>query len=102
MNLNDILLDAADSIGAGATDLPGGGTAFVVGETTVAVVGADGSTAEFRLDPAIASAAIRTPDVSASERGADWVSFAPPALDPHAIDRAVAWLGSAARHARGS
>lgn len=102
MTLVEFLRDAAASTGVGLTDLPDGGTAFVVGETTVAVVSADGSVAEFRLDPAVASAATRTPDASSSERGPDWVRFAPAALDQHAVDRAVAWLGSAARRVRGA
>jgi hypothetical protein len=102
MTLGEILRDAAASTGARLTDLPDGGTAFVVGETTVAAVDRDGSVAEFRLDPAVASAATRTPDASSSERGPDWVRFAPTALDPLAVDRAVAWLGSAARRAGGT
>ena len=52
---------------------------------------------EVALDPAIASAAQRTPDVTASGRGAGWVSFRPTTLDGHAIDRAQAWLRSAHR-----
>ncbi len=102
MTVGDVLREAVGSTGVVATVLPDGGTAFVVGDTTVAVVGADGSVAEFRLDPAVAAAAVRTPDTSPSQRGRDWVRFAPATLDPHAVDRAVAWLGSAARQARGA
>ena len=61
----------------------------------------DGSRAEFRLDPAVAAAALRTPDTAPSSRGADWVAFVPSALDQHAIDRARAWLASACRRADG-
>jgi hypothetical protein len=61
----------------------------------------NGDRAEFRLDPAVAAAALRTPDTSLSSRGADWVAFAPEALDQHAIDRAEAWLASAWRRADG-
>jgi hypothetical protein len=57
--------------------------------------------AEFRLDPMVAAAAMRTPDTSASARGADWVAFAPSVLDQHAVDRATAWLTSAWRRADG-
>ena len=57
--------------------------------------------AEFRLDTAVAAAALRTPDTSPSGRGADWVAFAPAELDRHAIDRATAWLASAWRRADG-
>jgi hypothetical protein len=52
---------------------------------------------EVRLRPAIAAAALRTPDVTASPRGAGWVRFAPAAFDDFARDRAVAWLESAVR-----
>ena len=64
-----------------------------------AVICADGSSAEFALDPAVADAAARTPDVATSSRGAGWVTFTPTALDDHAADRAVAWLASAHRRA---
>ena len=57
--------------------------------------------AEFRLDPAVAAAALRTPDTSRSGRGNDWVAFSPTDLDQHAIDRATAWLASAWRRADG-
>ena len=58
-----------------------------------------GDAAEFRLDPLVAKAALRTPETSASKRGADWVRFAPRVLDDHGIDRAQAWLASAWRRA---
>ncbi len=51
------------------------------------------------LSKAVAGAAIRTPDTTASPRGPEWVRFEPAELDDHAIDRAVAWLGFAVRHA---
>ena len=102
MTLGDLLRGAAADAGTDVTGLPDGGTAFAVGATTVAAVSADGSSAEFRLDPAVAAAAQRTPDTSASERGPDWVRFSPATLDAHAADRAVAWLGSAARRVKGS
>jgi sugar (pentulose or hexulose) kinase len=60
---------------------------------------ADGQSAEFRLDPAVADAALRTPDTTRSRRGPDWVRFSPVALDDHALDRAEAWFGSAWRRA---
>ena len=99
MTVAEVLREAAASIDVAAADVADGGTVFLAGDTTVALVSADGSTAEFRLDPAVAAAAQRTPDTSASERGPDWVRFSPADLDDHAIDRAVAWLGSAARRA---
>jgi hypothetical protein len=52
---------------------------------------------EVRLDPVVGAAARRTPDTSASARGADWVRFAPSVLDQYAEDRARAWFASAHR-----
>lgn len=100
MSVADILREAADASGVASADVADGGTAYLVGDTIVAVASADGSSAEFRLDPAVAAAAQRTPDTSVSGRGPDWVRFSPIELDDHAIDRAVAWLGSAARRGR--
>lgn len=60
----------------------------------------DGKRGEFRLAPPVVAAALRTPDTGTSTRGADWVAFAPAALDRHAIDRASAWVASAWRRAR--
>jgi transcription elongation factor len=60
---------------------------------------ADGATAEFRLDPAVAAAAVRTPDTKSSRRGPDWITFSPESLDEHSLDRAEAWFGSAWRRA---
>jgi hypothetical protein len=55
--------------------------------------------AEFRLDPPVAAAALRTPDTGPSRRGEGWVRFRPDVLDHHALDRAEAWFGSAWRRA---
>lgn len=60
-----------------------------------------GSTVEFRIGAAIAAAALRTPDTSRSDRGSDWVAFAPSELDGHALDRLGAWFGAAHRRALG-
>lgn len=62
-----------------------------------AALSAEGSVASFGLDPAVAAAAIRTPDTTDSPRGAGWVDFAPDELDDHAEDRAEAWFESAHR-----
>ena len=56
-----------------------------------------GRRAEFRLDPVVCAAALRTPDTARSGRGADWIAFEPGHPDGHALDRAVAWLASAHR-----
>ena len=58
-----------------------------------------GDRAEFRLDPLVARAALRTPGTSPSPRGPDWVAFAPAVLDDGAVDRAEAWFLSAHRRA---
>jgi len=57
------------------------------------------SVAEFHLRDEVGAAALRTPNVTASARGAGWVRFAPKRLDGHARDRALAWLESAWRRA---
>lgn len=98
MTLRAILVDAAAELdGVTVAPLDDGHT-FLARDQVIAVVDGLG-TAEFRLDPAVAAAARRTPDTVASERGADWVRFAPVVLDSQAADRAVAWLGSAVRRA---
>ena len=66
----------------------------VAAGTVVAVLG---SALELRLRPAVAAAALRTPDVEASSRGAGWVRFAPAEIDDFVRDRAIAWLESAVR-----
>jgi len=58
-----------------------------------------GDTLEVRLDPAVAAAALRTPDTEDSSRGPAWVRFSPLVLDRMAIDRATSWLEYAWRHA---
>jgi hypothetical protein len=68
----------------------------------VAFAATTGDTAEFRLDPVVAPAALGTAGTARSGRGAEWVAFRPAELDGLARDRAVAWFGSAYRHASGS
>ena len=82
-----------------ATTPDGSGVEWSIGGVPFAAL-ANGR-AEFRLDPAVAAAALRTPDTSPSARGHDWVAFTPADLDQHAIDRATAWLASAWRRADG-
>jgi hypothetical protein len=98
LNLEEILVDEVGHLDDVETTLsPDGTTTWSRLGRPFAVVGADGRSAEFGLDPAIATAAARTPDVEASRRGPGWVAFAPAELDDHAADRAVAWLASAHR-----
>jgi hypothetical protein len=59
----------------------------------------DGTGIEFRLETAIAAAAVRTPDTTTSARGPEWVRFAPTELDQYAVDRAIAWFEAAWRRA---
>ena len=98
MTLLDLLdEEAADLPGAESSVAPDGSITWSRGNRSFAVVAADGSSVEFALDPAVADAAARTPDVTQSSRGAGWVIFNPKELDDHAADRAVAWLASAHR-----
>ncbi|HEV7809532.1 MAG TPA: hypothetical protein VGO64_02945 [Candidatus Limnocylindrales bacterium] len=86
------LPDVLEGEDAGTTTWSSSGTIFA----TLA-----GDRAEFRLDPLVARAALRTPDTSTSPRGVDWVAFAPAILDEGAADRADAWFLSAHRRAAG-
>jgi hypothetical protein len=98
LNLEEILVDEAGQLDDVETTLsPGGATMWSRLGRPFAVLGADGRSVEFGLDPAVAAAAARTPDVEPSRRGPGWVVFAPAELDEHAADRAVAWLASAHR-----
>lgn len=72
-------------------------TEFRRGDVPFATV--DSRAAELRLHPEIAEAARRTPSTTVSRRGPDWVRFAPPEVDRHALDRAEAWFVSAWRAA---
>jgi hypothetical protein len=98
MNLRELLEDeGGDLPGLESTVGRDGSVTWSRSGRAFAVAAADGSSAEFALDPAVADAAARTPDVSASGRGPGWVTFTPAELDDHAADRAVAWLASAHR-----
>jgi hypothetical protein len=76
-----------------------GTTEYGLEDRPFATLEADGGAASFRLAAAVAAAAVQTPDTEPSPRGADWVTLRPTVVDGHAIDRAVAWLESAWRHA---
>jgi len=87
---------AAVSTGQGNGQL-GQGTDYYLDDVLFASL--TGSIAEFHLRDEVGAAALRTPDVTSSARGAGWVRFAPTRLDGHARDRARAWLESAWRRA---
>jgi hypothetical protein len=95
LTLADILVAAAEEVD--------GVTAAVDGELTTWSAGSrpfvalTGDRAEFRLDPLVVRAALRTPDTMPSARGPDWIGFAPVVIDDPAVDRAEAWFLSAHR-----
>ena len=95
-------LTLAEVLAAAAEGLDGIEAAGDEGVSTWSIAGRPFATvtaerAEFRLDPLVSRAALRTPDTAPSPRGADWVSFAPAALDDPSVDRAEAWFLSAHR-----
>ena len=98
MTLRDLLVDAVGQLDDVTTELGSdGAVTWSRAGRPFATVSPDGTTAAFALDPAVAAAAARTPDVEPSSRGTGWVAFAPVDVDDHAEDRAVAWLASAYR-----
>jgi hypothetical protein len=102
LTLGEVLAAAAEDVAGITTESDGESTTWSAGGRPFASL--IGEWAEFRLDPMVARAALRTPDAAMSQRGPDWVSFAPGVLDDPAIDRAEAWflsafrLASAVRH----
>ena len=105
MTLEEVLDDAAasSSIPVEAEALDDGAVGWAVGQRLVATMDDGARAVTFRLDPVLAGAALRTPDVTPSSRGPEWVTFRPAVLDDHAIDRAEAWFAAAVRRgARGS
>jgi hypothetical protein len=106
VDLADVLTSAADGL-TGVVARDEAGTTIWRAEgsgaaETVPFATLRGDQAEFRLDPLVARAALRTPDTTPSARGPEWVAFAPGELDDAAIDRAEAWFLSAYRHASGA
>ena len=100
LTLADLMAEAAEDLAGVVTDASGPVTTWAAGPSVFATL--EGGRAEFRLDTQVAAAALRTPDTSSSARGSDWIAFAPPVLDDHAVDRAEAWFLSAHRRAVGS
>ena len=95
LELDAVLGEIAGDLEGATTTRLGVGFEVSAGGIVVGVVA--GGVAELRLRPAVASAALRTPDVAASGRGPGWIRFAPATVDDFALDRAVAWLESAVR-----
>lgn len=102
VDMTDVLASAAEGLAGVTARDEGGTTVWREGTEAVSFATLDGGRAEFRLDPLVARAALRTPDTAPSPRGPEWVAFAPAQLDDAAIDRAEAWFLSAHRHASGA
>jgi hypothetical protein len=79
------------------TLISGGTMTWSRGETAFAILRA--STVELRLDRAVAAAALKTPDTAASQRGPEWVGYAPQTLEGSDLDRLTAWFALAFRRA---
>ncbi len=98
MTLRELLGDAATGLqDVGQATGPAGEVTWSRTGRPFAVLSGDGNGVEFGLDPAVAAAAVGTPDVLPSRRGRGWVDFRPATLDDHAADRAAAWFASAHR-----
>lgn len=98
MNLRELMTDAvSNQLDADVVTAPDGSLTWSRAGRPFAALSADGRAAEFVLDPAVAAAAVRTPDTEMSGRGPDWVLFRPATLDDHGADRATAWFASAHR-----
>ena len=94
-SLEEALLDVAPELPGLVVRGAGSHMEFLVGGRVIATL--DGSIAEFRLETAVATAALRTPGTRRSIASQDRIAFEPDELDLYALDRAVAWLRSAVR-----
>lgn len=102
MTLREVLEAAAgETPGVERGTADDGGTTWSIGGTVFADLSVDGARASFLLDPIVANAAARTPDVRRSPRGPGWVDMAPRIVDGHAADRARAWFLSGHRRLTG-
>ncbi|HSL77050.1 MAG TPA: hypothetical protein VK867_08905 [Candidatus Limnocylindrales bacterium] len=95
----DSAADETPGVEVGGTE--DGVTMWSSGGRVFATLSADGATASFLLDPIVANAAARTPDVSRSTRGPGWVDLTPRVVDAHVHDRARAWFLSGHRRLTG-
>jgi hypothetical protein len=102
MTLRDVLVAAAEAAsGVAVGSARDGGTVWSVRGVEFATLSVDGNVAAFLLDPIVAGAAARTPDVVRSQRGPGWVEMRPAGFDGHVADRANAWFLSAHRRLTG-
>lgn len=100
--LRDVLDVATHSTpGVDVATEPDGSVAWSTHGTTFALLSADGGAASFLLDPIVAGAAARTPEVTRSARGPGWVEIRPRVVDGHVADRAGAWFLSGHRRLTG-
>jgi hypothetical protein len=96
-SLAEVVLEIVGELADVSRDDGDGGTIWRRAGHPFAWLGGD--VLEVRLQPAVARAALQTPDTGVSARGEQWVRFEPSELDRFAADRAAAWLESAWRHA---
>lgn len=102
MTLREVLDSAAERTpDVDVVDAPDGSVSWSVRGTTFATLSADGAAASFLLDPIVAGAAARTPDVARSAGDPGWVDMRPRVVDAHAADRAGAWFLSGHRRLTG-
>jgi hypothetical protein len=102
MTLREILdASAGETPGVDLGKADDGATTWSIGGQVFATLSVDGSTASFLLDPIVANAAARTPDVARSRRGPGWVDMTPRVVDGHVYDRARAWFLSGHRRLTG-
>jgi hypothetical protein len=102
MTLREILdASAEETPGVELRSSDDGGTTWSFGGRVFAMLSRDGATASFLLDPIVANAAARTPDVRRSARGPGWVDMTPRVVDGHVYDRARAWFLSGHRRLTG-
>ena len=95
--LRDLALEALDDLDDVTSAPDAGSTLFSRADHPFAALA--GNDIEVRLEPLVATAALRTPDTVESSRGRGWVRFSPAALDRFAADRVIAWIEHAWRHA---
>jgi hypothetical protein len=103
VTLREVIEAAATQYGLDApvATADDGSVTWSHGGQVFAALSADGATASFLLDPLVAGAAARTPDVRASSRGRGWVELSPRVVDGHVADRAGAWFLSGHRRLNG-